>query len=90
MVVAIMRDHVGTRRHVAGRAPPAGPVDVVVVRGCVEARRQVALRANGVTLCPQLQTVRLVAVRAGDAGAMHGALHERAVLKDFAIDLAIW
>jgi hypothetical protein len=42
----------------------------------IEFRRQVALRAEPIALFAERQTVRLMAIRAGDAGVIHAALHE--------------
>src|SRR6266566_5854016 len=48
-----------------------------------------ALRTEAIALGQQLRAVRVVTVRAGDAGGMHAALQERAVLVDLAVDLSV-
>ena len=55
----------------------------------IEFRRQVALRAEPIALLAERQTVRLMAIGAGDAGMIHAALDERAIFEHFAIDLPI-
>ena len=55
----------------------------------IEFRRQMALRAEPIALLAERQTVRLMAIGAGDAGMIHAALDERAIFEHFAIDLPI-
>ena len=59
-----------------------------MLRGVVGGR-QMARRAHAIPFCPQLEAVRLVAVRTTHAGRVHLALHERAVDVDLAVDLAV-
>ena len=55
----------------------------------IEFRRQMALRAEPIALRAERQTVRLMAIGAGDAGMIHAALDERAIFEHFAVDLPI-
>ena len=48
-----------------------------------------ALRTQPVALRPQIEAMRLVAVRAGYPGAEHPALQERAVFEHLTVDLAV-
>jgi hypothetical protein len=61
----------------------------MMVRGGVEAGRQVALRADGVALSAPPTTVRVVAIGADHAGALHATLREGSPFEDLALDLAI-
>jgi hypothetical protein len=55
-----------------------------------ELRRRVALTANGVQVFgSKLETMWIVAVRAGDTLVIHLALDERAILVVLFLDLAI-
>jgi hypothetical protein len=55
----------------------------------IEFRRQMALRTEPIALLAERQTMRLMAIGAGDAGMIHAALDERTIFEDFAIDLPI-
>ena len=55
----------------------------------IEFRRQMALRAEPIALLAQCQTVRLMAIGAGDTGMIHAALNEGTIFEHFAIDLTI-
>ena len=55
----------------------------------IEFRWQMALRTEPIALLAESQTVRLVAIRAGDAGMIHATLDERAIFEHFAVDLPI-
>ena len=68
---------------------PGAAWRVVVVLGGVEALRQVALRADGIALGAQALAVRVVAIGADHAGALHAALAEAAPFEDLAEDLAV-
>jgi hypothetical protein len=55
----------------------------------IEFRRQMALRAEPIALLTERQTVRLMAIGAGDAGMIHATLDERAIFEHLAVDLTI-
>jgi len=78
-VVATRIDHhVGRRRHVAvGALGAARALGMEVMRLGVVLRREVALRAHRVARRAQLLRVRVVAVAARHARAVHPALQER-------------
>ena len=62
---------------------------MVMMRRNIELRRHVALSAQPVALGPQGCAMRLVTVGTGYPGAIHAALHERAVPEHLAIYLAV-
>ena len=55
----------------------------------VEFCRQMALRAKPIAFVAERQTMRLMAIGAGDASTIHAALDERSIFEHFAIDLPI-
>src|SRR5215831_6693280 len=57
--------------------------------GRVELRGGMTLAAHRVARCPEPEPVRVVAVRARDAGPEHTALHEGPVLVDLSQNLAV-
>ena len=71
------------------QALPLAPGLVEVVLRVVVARGQVALRADRVALGAQRAAVRVVAVAAGHARAVHPALQERAPDVDLVALLAV-
>ena len=73
----------------ARRCAPGVPGRVEVMRGRVELRREVALRADRVARRAQLRAVRLVAVAAGHALRVHAAREERAPVVDLVALLAV-
>jgi hypothetical protein len=82
--------HVGHRWHVAGDAfRPRATRRVPMMLRHIEARGQVALRADGIALRAQATAVRVMAVGADDTGALHAALREGSPFEDLALDLAI-
>jgi hypothetical protein len=90
VVAAIIHQHIGFRGHVAVdalRARAALPV-MMVLHG-IEFRRHMALRAERIALRAERQTVRLMAIGAGDAGMIHSALDERPIFEHLAVDLPI-
>ena len=89
MIVALMHAHVGAGGHVAGDALRGRACRVVGVGWRVEPRRIVAGGAGGIARRAQLQAMRFVAIRAGDARAMHFALQERAGFEHLVADLAV-
>jgi hypothetical protein len=90
VIAPAIDDHVRLRRHVAVDALRAGAVGpVMVMLGHVEFRGQVALSAERVALGAQRQAVRVVTVRACDAGVLHAALNKGAVFEHLAVDLAV-
>ncbi len=90
VVVPRVDAHVRRRRHVACRARRARrAVGVMRVPRRVELRRKMALGAYAVAGSAQLQRVRLVAIRAGDALRVHPALHERAPVVDLVAHLPV-
>jgi hypothetical protein len=90
VVVACVDAHVRARRHVAGRARGARRSrGVMRVIRAVVLRRLVALRAHRVAGRAQLERVRIVAIRAGDAVRVHPALRERAPVVDLVAHLPV-
>ena len=91
VIAPLVDDHVGLRRHVAVDALRAGAARLVM--GDAPRTSNFA----GMWHCAQsalpsarsCRAVRLVAVRAGDAGMVHPALQERAVFEHLAVDLAV-
>lgn len=83
-------DHAGLGRHVTVDALRAGAAGrgMMVLRH-VEFGGHVTLGAKRIAVGPQLGTVRIVAIGAGDPGVMHAALQERAVLIDLAVYLPV-
>ena len=55
----------------------------------IEFRRQMALRAEPIALLAERQTVWLMTIGAGDAGSMHTALQDGAVIIDLIALLAV-
>ena len=84
MIVALIDDHVGTGRHMTGRAGEGRIHRVVsmVADFCV-LRRGVTLQTGVVTRKPQLGAVGIVAIAACDTGRKHLALLERAIIVYF-------
>lgn len=90
VVVALVDDHVGAGRHVAGRACRArGPGRVQGVPRLVVLGGGVALAADLVAGQAQLAGMGIVAVGAGHPGGMHLALQERADVVDLLPLLAV-
>ena len=90
VIAARIDDHVGLGRHVAGdalRAGAAGRVVMVLDVSNFAGRWHCAQRA--LPSARRSRRVRVVAVGAGDAGAVHAALQERAVFEHLAVDLAV-
>src|SRR5208283_5027978 len=80
----------GFRRHVAINTLRTGAaLRVMIMFRDIEFRRQMALRTEPIALRAERQTMRLMAIGAGDAGMIHAALHERAIFEHLAIDLTI-
>ena len=90
VIAPVVHNHVGFRGHVAIDALGAGAAWLMMMMfRDIEFRRQMALRAEPIALRAERQTVRLVAIGAGDAGMIHAALDERAIFEHFAVDLPI-
>ena len=70
-------------------AANVGSRDSVRVSRRIELRRQMALAADQVTGRAQLQTVRVMAIGAGDTHGEHPALQEGAVLVVLLLDLSV-
>ena len=90
VVAARVHDHVRAHRHVtfdAAGARCAGAM--VVMRGGVELRRRMAARAGAAGRLRHPQAVRVVAVAARHAGAVHLALEKRPVLVHLPENLSI-
>ena len=90
VIAPAVDDHVGRARHMALRALRAGGAGgVTVMRRRVVLARRVTLAADRVAVDAQLLCVRVVAVAAGHALAMHAALQPRAPDEDFVALLAV-
>ena len=90
MIAPVVHHHVGFRGHVAIDALRAGAARLVMMMFLdIEFRRQMALRAEPIALRAERQTVRLMAIGAGDASMIHATLDERAVFEHFAVDLPV-
>ena len=90
MIAPVVHHHVGFRGHVAIDALGTGAaLRVMMMLRDIEFRRQMALRAEPIALRAERQTVRLMAIGAGDAGMIHAALDERAIFEHLAVDLPI-
>ena len=87
--MALVDDHVGADRHVAGGAGERriDPGMMAVLGALVFGG--VALQADAIAGKAQLGAVRVVAVAAGDAGREHLALLERAVIVDLVEHLPV-
>ena len=87
--------HIGARWHVAGDALRCGrgrggrSGDVVGMRRSVETLRCVAGGTGVIARRAQLGAMRIMAIRAGDARAIHLALQERTRFEDLIADLPI-
>ena len=90
MIAPHVDNHVGARGHVAVRALGAGQFRLVtMMRLGIELRRQMALAAHLIPRRPQLEAVRIVAIRAGHPHLEHAALPERTVFIDLIEDLSV-
>jgi hypothetical protein len=90
VIAPLVDHHVGFRGHVAIDALCAGAALLVMMMlRDIEFRRQMALRAEPIALLAERQTVRLMAIGAGDSGMIHAALDERAIFEHLAVDLPI-
>ena len=90
MITPLVDHHVGFRGHVAIDALCAdAALLVMMMLRDIEFRRQMALRAEPIALLAERQTVRLMAIGAGDSGMIHAALDERAIFERLAVDLPI-
>ena len=90
MIPPPINAHIGHGRHVAGyalRASTAGRMPMMFRH--IKACRQVALRADRIAFCAQRAAMRVVAIGADHAGALHAALREGSPLKHLALNLAI-
>ena len=75
MVMANVNLHEGHLRHVAGHTLAAFSTDgMVMVFWPVEARQLVTLCAQAITRQMQFERMRVMAIRAADAGLGHAAL----------------
>jgi hypothetical protein len=82
VIVPLIDHHEGPLRHMAGHATDRrGDALVMIMRG-TSVGIGVALQADLVARELQLGTVRIVTIAAGDAGRVHPALLERAVIID--------
>ena len=90
VIAPAVDDHVGRPRHVAVGALRAGGAGrVTVMRRRVVLARRMTLAADRIAVDAQLLRVRVVAVAAGHALAMHAALQPRAPDEDFVALLAV-
>ncbi len=90
VIAPVVDDHIGLGGHMAVDALRARAARLVMgVGGDVELGWQMALRAKRIAFGPQGEAMRLMAVRAGDAGMMHAALQERAIFEHLAVDLPV-
>ena len=90
VIAPVVHPHVGFRGHVAIDALRTGAaLRVMMMLRDIEFCRQMALRAEPIALRAERQTMRLMAIGAGDAGLIHAALDERTIFEHFAIDLPI-
>src|SRR5208337_1554390 len=90
VIAPVVHLHVGFRGHVAIDALRAdAALLVMMMLRDIEFCRQMALHAEPIALLAERQTMRLMAIGAGDASMIHAALDERSIFEHFAIDLPI-
>ena len=85
-----MNLHIGPLRHMAGDASSGRrALGVTMMPRLIEHRLRMTLGAQSIALGAQRGAMRLVAIDAGHARAMHAALLEGAPFEDLVLDLAI-